>query len=304
MVKYLSFVCAVSMSAPFIMAKPIKNALAAPEKGKLTPAALDQIKEAADTGKASLTQSEYEDIVADPQKAKTDTQRVAGLSAREMILLVDKSGSMEKPDDNPTGGPATNWTRWDSARIAAESLSELMLSLDQDGSVDMMFWEGDANQKLKYVEGQMTGCGDIQRMFKEHLPKRGGTPLHLALEHIYQTKLQGLLKRGEPFTTVILTDGEPDDLAAVKQFFKKVIRDNNLESPGRETLAAFSFVRMGDDTKAMQFLEDLDDNLIKELGVTVDIVDTKEDNFLFGTGKYKGKEGVGPFALLWDALYD
>ncbi len=303
MVKYLSFVCAVSMSAPFIMAKPIKNSLAAPEKGKLTPAALDQIKDAADTGKASLTQSEYEDIVADPQKAKTDAQRVAGLSAREMILMVDKSGSMSNGDDNPTGSSSSHWTRWDSARIAAESLSELMLSLDQDGSVDLMFWEGDANRKLKHVEGQMTGCGDIQRMFKEHKPG-GGTPLHLALEHIYQTKLQGLLQRGEPFTVVILTDGTPDDPTAVKQFFKKVIKENKLESDGRETLAAFSFVRMGDDTGATAFLQDLDDNLIAELGVTVDIVDTKEDNFLFGTGKYKGKEGVGPFALLWDALYD
>ncbi len=303
MVKYLSLVCAVSISAPFIFAKPIKNSLAAPEQGKLTPATLDKIRDTADAGKSSMTQSEYEDVVADPQKAKTDAQRVAGLSAREMIILVDKSGSMEKPDENPTGGSAANWTRWDSARIAAESLSELMLSLDQNGSVDMMFWEGDQNRKLKSVEEEMRGCGDIQKMFKAHKPG-GGTPLHLALEQIYQKKLQGLLQRGEPFTVVVLTDGEPDDPGAVKKFFKKLIKDNNLESDGRETLAAFSFVRMGDDPGAKTFLQDLDDNLIKELDVKVDIVDTKEDNFLFGTGQYKGKEGVGPFALLWDALYD
>ena len=148
MVKYLSLVCAVSISAPFVFAKPIKNELAAPEKGKLTPAALDKIRDTADAGKSSMTQSEYADVVADPQKAKTDAQRVAGLSAREMIILVDKSGSMETPDENPTGGSAANWTRWDSARIAAESLSELMLSLDQNGSVDMMFWEEDASRKL------------------------------------------------------------------------------------------------------------------------------------------------------------
>ncbi|MCP3922495.1 MAG: hypothetical protein GY714_07920, partial [Desulfobacterales bacterium] len=90
----------------------------------------------------------------------------------------------------------------------------------------------------------------------------------------------------------------------VKSFFTKVIRNNNLESKGRETLAAFSFVRMGDDQGARKFLQDLDDNLIRETGIRVDIVDTKEDNFLFGTGIYKGKEGVGPFALFWDALFD
>ncbi len=303
MIQHVSLVCAIATSASLLFAKPIKNELAAPVDGKLTASALAEVKRAAETGKKSMSQADYEDVVADPQKAKTDAQRVAGLSAREMIILVDKSGSMRMEDDNPTGAPSANWTRWDSARIAAESLSELMLNLDKDGSVDLMFWEGDTG-KLAHVEGQMTNCADIGKMFKQHLPKRGSTPLHLALEHAYQTKLQGLLKRGEPFTVVILTDGQPDDPEAVKQFFKKVIRDNNLESTGRETLAAFSFVRMGDDQGATTFLQDLDDNLIAQLDVKVDIVDTKEDNFLFGTGKYKGKEGVGPFALLWDALYD
>ena len=40
------------------------------------------------------------------------------------------------------------------------------------------------------------------------------------------------------------------------------------------------------------------------MDVKVDIVDTKEDNFLFGTGKFRKQEGIGPFALFWDALYD
>ena len=103
---------------------------------------------------------------------------------------------------------------------------------------------------------------------------------------------------------MILTDGAPNDTRKVKKFFKKLIKNHNLEDYGRETLAAFSFVRMGDDSGASRFLQDLDDNLIRETGVKVDIVDTKEDNFLFGTGRYKGYSSVGPFAMFWDALYD
>ncbi len=307
MMNYLSLVCAVSISAPLVFAKPIVNTIDAPVGGKLTTGALEQIKDAARTGKASLSQSEYEDVVADPQKARTDGQKVAALSAREMIIMVDKSGSMNRSDDNPTGGASANWTRWDSARIAAESLSELMLNLDKSGAVDVVFWEGQPGTgELVYEAAEMRSCEDITKMFTTKKPQRGSTPLYLALERVYEKKLHNLLQKGEPFTVVILTDGEPDPGQAqqTKQFFKKVIRDNDLESKGRETLAAFSFVRMGDDPTAAQFLKDLDDNLIKELDVKVDIVDTEEDNFLFGTGKYKGKDGVGPFALLWNVLFN
>jgi len=91
---------------------------------------------------------------------------------------------------------------------------------------------------------------------------------------------------------------------AVKQFFKKVIVENRLETPGRETLAAFSFVRMGDDGGAISFLRDLDDNLKSQMQVRVDIVDTKPDNFLFGTAEFAGQNEVGPFNLLFQAIYD
>ena len=249
-----------------------------------------------------ITNQQYIDIVRDPQMARNDRERLAGLAAREVFILVDRSGSMTLPDNDPTGRHSRGWTRWDSARIAAQSIIELALCLDVDNRVQTVLWDS-TNRGLRSVHETITQVHEIDSFFASYQPQ-GGTPLAEALTDTYDKWLHSLLMRSEPFTVVILTDGAPNDTRAVKEFFRRVIRENNLERPGRETLAAFSFVRMGDDPGAKRFLQDLDDNLIPQLNVRVDIVDAKSDNFLFGTDEYFGRSGVGPFALFWDALYD
>ncbi|MFK7824967.1 MAG: VWA domain-containing protein [Oligoflexales bacterium] len=286
-------------------AKPVKNKYGVTKNGKMPEPVRQELTRDVEKTKANMSQEHYEDIVKDPQLAKNDQEKIAGLSAREVFILVDRSGSMNAEDENPTGqSMGQQWTRWDSARVAAESISELSLSLDQDGKVDIMLWDGDRYSNLQHQYESMTNVSDIKYFFENNRPERGSTPLAEALEEVYSKHLAQLLRKSEPFTCIILTDGQPNDPSKVKNLFKRIITENNLEQPGRETLAAFSFVRMGDDQGAISFLKDLDDNLISQLGVNVDIVDTKEDNFLFGTGMYSGREGIGPFALFWDALYD
>ena len=286
-------------------AKPVKNKYGVTQNGKMPEPVRQELARDVVQTKQNMSQEHYEDIVKDPQKALNDQERIAGLSAREVFILVDRSGSMNADDENPTGrSTGQKWTRWDSARVAAESIAELSLSLDQDGKVDIMLWDGDRYSTLQHKYESMTNVSDIKYFFENNRPQRGSTPLAEALEEVYSKHLANLLSQSEPFTCIILTDGQPNDPAKVKNLFKRIIKENNLEQPGRETLAAFSFVRMGDDQGAINFLKDLDDNLITQLNVNVDIVDTKEDNFLFGTGMYSGREGVGPFALFWDALYD
>lgn len=285
--------------------KSIKNKFGTTDKGKVPQSQLNGIKNEIQTTLGKMDQSHYEDIVANPELAINDEERLAALSAREIFILVDRSGSMNAPDENPSGAKSHyNWTRWDSARVAAESISELAIALDADNTIDIMLWDGDKYGRLNYIYETMTDVGQINKYFTNNKPERGSTPLTEALDRVYQDRLKSLLQKSEPFTVVILTDGAPNNRNTAKNFFKKVIKENNLEAPGRETLAAFSFVRMGDDDGAIAFLEDLDDNLIKQLKINVDIVDTKEDNFLFGTGKFQGMEGIGPLAVFWDALYD
>jgi hypothetical protein len=292
-------ICACFFSGTFVFAKPIMVTT----NGKMNPTDLNQIKNEVNTVKNNLSQDDYVAIVRNPQVARNDQERLAGLSAREIFVLVDRSGSMDSHDDNPTGGAVASWKRWDSARVATESVMELALSLDVNNKVDVMFWDGDVSGKLRCVKESITRVGQVHDLFSKYHPE-GGTPLADALEELYSSNLHRLLQNSEPFTVLILTDGLPNDVSRVKQFFSKVVRDNRLEEQGRETLAAFSFIRMGDAPGAASFLKDLDDNLIQELKINVDIVDTKEDNFLFGSGKYAQQSGVGPLAVLWDAIYD
>ena len=283
------------------IAKPIKNKYGYTENGKMRQSDLEDLAAEVVSSQKSMSNEHYVEVVADPQKANNDRERLAALSAREIFILIDRSGSMGTHDENPTGQKQsmwTSWTRWDSARVAAESIVELALSLDADNKVEVTLWSGGGFKRSEIVK-----INDISKLFSKNSPS-GSTPLAEALEDVYKRRLKDLLKKSEPFTVVILTDGAPDDTKRVKGFFKKIIKDHRLEDYGRETLAAFSFIRMGDDSGATSFLQDLDDNLIRELGVKVDIVDTKEDNFLFGTGKYLGISPVGPFAIFWDALYD
>ncbi len=210
---------------------------------------------------------------------------------------------MKSPDNNPTGGEQHLWTRWDSAKVAANSIAEVAISLDANSTVDVMLWDS-LRGRFQNSLTSINRSSEINTLFDNNHPERGSTPLYEALLEIYNKKLKDLLTRSEPFTVIILTDGSPDYPNKVKSFFKTIIKDHRLEEKGRETLAAFSFVRMGDDPGAINFLQDLDDNLIQELDIKIDIVDTKEDNYLFGTGRYQGVEGVGPFGLFWSALYD
>lgn len=285
-----------------VFSKSIKNKYGVTKNGKMEQGQLEEIAEKVIDTKKRMTQDQYEDLVAFPSHAQNEEEKLAILSAREIFIMVDRSGSMGTRDENPTGAKSRAWTRWDSARVAAESLSELAISLDADNKVELIFWSGGAN-RLKTKKKTMSKINDISKMFKKHQPS-GGTPLAEALEDVYKTRLKSLLKKSEPFTVLILTDGSPNNKSSVKEFFRKIIRENNLEQAGRETLAAFSFIRMGDDQGAIDFLEDLDDNLVKTLNVSVDIVDTKEDNFLFGTGKFVNQEGIGPLAVFWDAIFD
>lgn len=279
-------------------AKPIKNKYGNTENGKMRQSDLEELAVEVVSSQQAMSNEHYIEVVADPQKAKNDNERLAALSAREIFILVDRSGSMGVSDNNPTGQSSRKWTRWDSARVAAESIVELALCLDKDNKVEITLWSGSG-----YKTKEITKINEISKLFSKNSPS-GGTPLAGALEDVYNRRLKSLLNKSEPFTVLVLTDGAPNNTSKVKKFFKKIIKNHNLEQYGRETLAAFSFVRMGDDPGAIQFLEDLDDNLIREMNVNVDIVDTKEDNFLFGTGKYKYDSFVGPFAIFWDALYD
>lgn len=247
-------------------------------------------------------------IVGDPSKAKTDVEALAVLQAREVFILVDQSGSMGASDQDPRGDhmkgsvplASAGWTRWQSARTAAEGLAEVTLALDKNGEVPVYFFAGDRSGKANVTKVDAKSVVDITDAFNNKQPG-GSTPLADALEQLYSDHLNTLLTNSESFTVIVLTDGTPDNKANVIKFFKKMVTDHKLADSGRENLAAFSFIQMGDDDGAEKFLTLLDDKLQPELGV--DIIDTKKDNYIFGTDP-KFKDDCGPLGVLRDAIFD
>lgn len=322
-----------------ILKQPHPTELAVVEHAKVPANTLSTIH---NTSEEAFKQFEknpqrYQELVANPKAAKTKEEKVGIMAAREILFVIDESGSMSGEDTDPrltneevkkggwfgagswgsnTSGQQSSalthqqqrWTLWNSACVATESVMELSLAMDRDHKVDVMLFP---STKMSGSGGfdilETNTIADVQALFRNNSPC-GSTPLAAALLHLRRQKMDRLLTEGIPFTCIVMTDGVPDNQDEVYRFFVDLVRDHRLNEKGREYLAAFSFVQMGDDSSAKRFLESLDDNMeqyYRKAGVNhVDIIDTKEDNFLFGTGKYSGQAWKGPFALLHDAIFD
>lgn len=285
----------------------INNGMTEVKNGKSSEQSLALIAQTANNALATLSENpqRYDEIKNNPNSANTKEEQIALLASREYILLIDKSGSMSSRDENPKD-PANkqSWTLWNSAQVATEGILELIFQFDRDGSIDtVLFPPTDGN----YSTISCSNFTDVQNLFQQNTP-RNTTPLAKALEYLKQSKLDALMLEDAPFTVIIMTDGAPDNKEAVFNFFVNFIKTHRLYEPGRQYLAAFSFVQMGDDSSAEQFLQELDDDMERRLAgqkiPKVDIIDTKKDNFIFGTGDYKRQPWVGPLALLHGALFD
>ena len=171
-------------------------------------------------------------------------------------------------------------TRWDYARENVEAVAARASKIDSDG-IDIVVFGG---QVKKYSN---TTPEKIQQIYNEVEPL-GTTATDEALKTILTPEWFVGRKSGvnKPLIIVVFTDGEPNDRDAVA----KVIVDaaNSIE---KDEDLAISFVQVGKDAAAQQYLAKLDDNL----NARFDIVDTKSMDEL---------ENLGIVGLLEAALDD
>ena len=179
------------------------------------------------------------------------------ISDRDYTLILDKSGSMSKIDSG------MKISRWDNAQESTLALARKCEELDPDGLTVYTF----SNRFRRYDN---VTSDQVETIFLENDPV-GRTNLALVLEdalnQYFQRKAQGKTKpNGE--TILVITDGEPDDRRAVIQ----VIIDATQRMDRDEELA-ISFIQVGNDASATDFLKALDDKL-QDIGAKFDIVDT------------------------------
>lgn len=179
------------------------------------------------------------------------------LDNRDYTLIIDKSGSMSTPDQR--GGR----TRWQEAQESTLALARKCEELDPDGITVYVF-----SGRFKRYDN--VTAAKVEQIFQENEPA-GRTDLagvlQDALNNYFNRKAASQTQvNGE--TILAITDGEPDDRKAVM----KVIIEASRRIDKDEELA-ISFIQIGNDRTATQFLKALDDDLIKA-GAKFDIVDT------------------------------
>ncbi len=179
------------------------------------------------------------------------------LENRDYTLIIDKSGSMSTKD-KPGGS-----SRWQIMQESALALASKCEELDPDGITVYLF-----SGKFKRYDN--VTAAKVGTIFQENDPS-GRTDLAGvltdALGNYFQRKAKGQVPANGEIILVV-TDGEPDDRKAVMQ----VILDATQKLDRDEELA-ISFIQVGTDAAATQFLKILDDDLGRA-GAKFDIVDT------------------------------
>lgn len=179
------------------------------------------------------------------------------LKDRDYTLIVDKSGSMSTRD------MPGNRTRWEAMQESALALAAKCEQYDPDGITLYLF----AGKRKRFDNVTST---KVNQIFEENDPS-GSTDLAGVLADAFnnyfsrkaarQTKANGEI-------IVVVTDGEPDDQKAVMRTIidasRRMERDSEL---------GVTFVQIGKDHSAAQFLKLLDDQLTSA-GAKFDIVDT------------------------------
>jgi hypothetical protein len=150
-------------------------------------------------------------------------------------------------------------------------------------------------------------ANSVADLFTQNYPPRTTDAFVEGLRAVYKYHLHKLLAQNKPFTCIVLSGRDVDyHVYEMSIFFKNFVtnKTNKLNSPGREKLAAFSFVRMGEKDSTSVFFNYLYHILAPEmraLGMT-DLIHTHSTPRLFGRAQTDSLCD-GPFALLWDAVY-
>jgi hypothetical protein len=187
------------------------------------------------------------------------------LKNRDYTLIIDKSGSMAitDEDDEKVKNELEMKTRWELMQESSIALASKCEKLDPDGITLYTF--SDNFKRFTNVTARK-----VVEIFEDEEPF-GNTNLvkvlKVALDDYFQRKVNGQSKpNGE--TILVVTDGKPDDQAAVARVIgeatQKMDRDEEL---------AISFIQIGKDKEATEYLNFLDDQL-QDRGAKFDIVDT------------------------------
>ena len=213
-------------------------------------------------------------------------QDLAVLSSRDIVVLIDKSGSMGDKDCPPpqqglrfsyrNGEAESPVSRWDWCENELVTLANEARGSIRNGMRVVLF------------DGQQTvfdhvGLDKIPYIFHNNYPE-GSTNEATALKSQLDWYFQHRAAQGgqaRPVAIAVITDGLPNNASALR----RVITDatQNLQRPDE---VAITFLQVGNDKKGIRLVHELDDNLVQH-GARFDIVDCKDFSELTQVGLAK-----------------
>lgn len=203
------------------------------------------------------------------------------LSSRDVVILIDKSGSMGDRDcPAPARGlrflPRIGLTdeaisRWEWCENELITMSQMASGALRQGIRVVLF----ASDQSVYDKVRFS---EIPRIFKSTWPAgstNAAPALRTQLEAYFANRVAG---RSRPVVIAVITDGLPNNTRAVK----KAIIDATA-SMQRPDEIAITFLQVGADRKGINLVHELDDDLVRQ-GAVFDIVDCKDFSDLLNVG--------------------
>jgi len=206
------------------------------------------------------------DRVTIQNRISPKSKGVTMLDKRDYTLIIDQSGSMwtKDKDENKIQNEQKLQSRWELIKESTIAFASKCEQLDPGGITVYTF--SDDSKRFPNVTADK-----VIEIFEDEEPF-GNTNLAAvlqdALDNYFQRKAKGETKpNGE--IILVVTDGDADDRKAV---VKTIVEATNKMDIDEEL--GISFIQIGNDKQATDFLKILDDELQGSGGAKFDIVDT------------------------------
>lgn len=158
---------------------------------------------------------------------------------------------------------------WREAGEAVKCLAPKVCKADPDG-VSIFFFSSGSPSSYHNIKS----ADDVDGLWQREHP-HGTTDLGGCLDEVFAKHEQDKHGKYKKTTVLVITDGEPNSRDHVRHSLQQAA-----DRQGSAKDLHVSFVQVGDDSGATQFLENLDEGV----GAKWDIVDTMKDDNVKASG--------------------